>query len=327
MRLALCIAPFVLLLGAGAAGAEPSDVQVALKAIGFPADSEQRVLSGRFVRAYLPPRSERDLGVGVAFLVKLPPKDVFGKLREDRVMLRADPQTIAYGSFEGDGTLNQLAPLRLTPAQLKAYAAVAPGDTLNLSSAEIESLQSVGGDAAALERRVLELLLARYRSYRAQGLAGIAPYARRRSQMDPAADLRAVIRGARATRVLPTTFYDLLADYPEGVPADLSQVFYWAQFTARGQDTLSLVHSFQGTFGGQLVAVQRQYYVSADFNTSQAIVGFLPAPGGTLVVYTNRTSTDQLLGPASRTRLRLGRRLMAGELEKLFDAARREAAP
>jgi hypothetical protein len=327
MRLAACIAPLALLLGAGEASAEASDVQVALKAIGFPADSEQRVLSAEFVRAYLSPRSERDLGVGVAFLVKLPPEAVFAKLHDDRVMLRADPQTIAYGSFEGTGTLDQLAPLRLTPAQLKSYAAAAPGDALNLSSAEIESLQSIGGGAAALERRVRELLLARYRSYRAQGLAGIAPYARRRGPMDPAADLREVIRGARATGILPTVFYDLLADYPKGASADLSQVFYWAQFTSGGRDTISLVHSFQGRFGGRLVAVQRQYYVSTGFNTSQAIVGFLPAPGGTFVLYTNRTSTDQLLGLAGGTRLRLGQRLMAGELEKLFDTARRQAAP
>jgi len=296
-------------------------VKTALKALEFPSGAESKVLAGEFVQVTLPSHSERDLSIGIAFLVKSPPGQIVQKLGEDRVLLRVDPQTIAYASLEGDGTPEQLAALKLTPAQVKAYAAAAPGDALNLSRQEIASLQSVGKDTAALRRAVQGLLLARYRAYRAKGLGGIAPYARKRAPTDPAGELTAVVRGVRASDILPTTFCDLLGDYPKGVPADLSEVFYWAQFTARGQDTISLVHGFQGTFGGELIAVQRQYYVSTGFNTSQAIVGFLPAPGGTLVLYTNHTSTDQVTGVGGSTKRSIGRLLMSSELEKLFRAA------
>jgi len=324
-RVACCIGTLLLL--AGTAGAQALDPKSALAALGFPADVEKKVLAGQFVRVPLPSHFDGDISVGIAFLVRTPPARLLEKLREDRVLLRLDPQTIAYGPIEGEGSPEQLAALKLTPAQLKAYAAVAPGDALNLSRQEIASLQSAGHDAATLGREVRELLLARYRAYRVQGLGGIAPYARKAGQTEPAAELGAVVRGIRASGVLPAALCDLLADYPKGAPADLAEVFQLAQFTSRGTDTLSLVHSFQGTFGGHLIAVQRYFYVSTGFNVTHAIVGFLPAPEGTLVLYTNHTSTDQVRGIGAGTKRSIGRSLMSGELEKLFKAATADLTP
>lgn len=311
----------VALLLMGIARAEAADVHHVLQALDFPRDAEQRVLAGKFVHTTLPTRSERDLGVGIAFLVKSPPGTLMRKLREDRVLLRADRQTIAYGSLEGDGTPEQLARLRLTPAQVKAYRAPGVGEALNLSTQEIASLQAAGPDTSALERTIRGLLLARYRAYRAKGLAGIAPYARKGTQTDPAAELVAVVRGVRASGILPAAFCNLLDNYPQDVPADLAQVFYWAQFTAQGQDTIALVHAFQGTFDGEFIAVQRQYYVSTGFNTTQAVVGFLSVPAGTLAIYTNHTSTDQVTGVGGGAKRKIGRSLMASELETLFKVA------
>jgi hypothetical protein len=152
------------------------------------------------------------------------------------------------------------------------------------------------------------------------GLAGIAPYARKGSRTDPAGELQAINRVVRASQLLPEPFYTLLCDYPKGAPADIFQAFDWEQFTAHGEDTIALVHTFQGTFGGILVAAQRQYYVSTGFNAEQAIAGLLPAPGGTLVIYTNHTSTDQLTGFGSGAKRTIGRSLMASELQKLFQS-------
>jgi hypothetical protein len=305
---------------AAGAGAQTIDAKNALQTLGFPADAEAKVLAGEFVQRSLPAASERDLNVGIAFLVKTTPEKLTQKLREDRVLQRVDPQTIAYGNFEGDGAPAQLARLKLTPAQLKAYAAAGPGDALNLSSEEIAALGAAGKDPAAIERVVHEQLIARYRAYRAKGLAGIAPYARKGSQTDAAGELTGVNRVVRANKVLPAPFYDLLDHYPQSAPADLTEIFYWSQFTAHGEDTITLVHAFQGTFGGNLVAVQRQYYVSTGYNVEQAIVGFLPAEQGTLVLYGNHTSTDQLAGFGSSAKRSIGRQLMADELQKLFTA-------
>jgi hypothetical protein len=52
------------------------------------------------------------------------------------------------------------------------------GEEINLSLDEIAALHAAGADAHAIENAVRAVLLARYRAYRAKGLAGIASYAR-----------------------------------------------------------------------------------------------------------------------------------------------------
>ena len=216
----------------------------------------------------------------------------------------------------------QFAGLKLTPAQLKAYSAAKPGDDLNLSSEELAALSTAGKDAAAIQDKVHQLLLARHQAYRSRGLAGIAPYVRKNSKTDPADDLSGINRTVRESGLLPPALCDLLSNYPAGAPADLAEKFYWSQFTAHGADTIALVHALQKTFAGTLIAVQRHYYVSTGYNVEQAIAGFLPVTEGTLVIYTNRTSTDQLAGFGSSTKRTIGRKIMSGELKKLFEKTR-----
>jgi hypothetical protein len=305
-----------------AADVQALDAKTVLNKLGFPSDAEQQVLAGEFVETGLPTTSERDLNVGIAFLVKQPPDKLVRTVQEQMLMQRIDPATIAYGKFEGDGTPAQLAGLKLTPAQQKAYADAKPGETLNLSSEEITALNAAGKDPAAIQDKVHELLLARYRAYRAKGLAGIAPYARKGSKTDPAADLSAVIATARKSALLPAAFYDLLANYPKDIPADAVETHYWSQFTAHGEDTIALVHTLQATFAGTLIGVNRHYYASTGYNVVQAVTGFLPVEGGTLVIYTNHTSTDQVGGFGGSAKRGIGRKFMAGELKKLFDKGR-----
>jgi len=307
------------------AGARAIDAKTALNKLGFPSNTEQQAVAGQFVEVALGTSSERDLNVGIAFLVKQPPEKLARTVMKEMLLSRVDPDTIAYARFDGEGALAQLAGLKLTPTQLKAYANAQPGEDLNLSSEEIAALHAAGKDADAVQNKVHELLLARYRAYRAKGLAGIAPYARKGSQTDPAGDLAKDDHLARESNLLPAEFHDLLDNYPRGAPSGLAENFYWSQFKAHGVDTIALVHAFQGTFGGTLVSVQRHYYVSTGYNTEQAIAGFLPAEGGTLVIYTNHTSTDQVAGFGGGAKRSIGRKIMASELKKLFDKARAPA--
>jgi hypothetical protein len=302
------------------------DAKTALDKLGFPSDTEEQVLAGKFVETALPTSTKRDLNVGIAFLVKQDPEKIVRTVREEMLMQRVDPGTIAYAKFEGEGTLAQLAGLKLTPTQLKAYSNAKAGEDLNLSNEEIAALNAAGKDPAAVQDKVRRLLLVRYRAYRAKGLAGMSPYARKGGKTDPAADLAAVIATARKSALLPAAFYDLLDNYPQGIPADLVETHYWSQFTAHGADTIALVHTMQGTFAGTLIGVQRHYYVSTGYNVEQAITGFLPVKGGTLVIYTNHTSTDQVTGFGGGIKRSIGRKVMAGELKKLFERVRAAVA-
>jgi hypothetical protein len=303
--------------------AHAMDPTIVLQALGFPADTRTRVEAGRFVEVPLPTGSDRDLNIGIAFLVaKRSPPAVARTVREEKRILQADPNVIAYGDLEGDGTAAELAGLTLTPGQRKAFGSVAPGDALNLSLDEIATLRAVGGDAHAIQSAVHALLLARHRAYRAKGLAGIAPYARVRSAISAGDDLAVVNRGARATGIFPTKLYDLLDRYPDDRPPDLAENFYWVQLRAHGEDTITLEHVFQATVEDMAVLVQRQYYVSTGYNAEQAIAAFLPVDDGTLVVYANHTSTDQVAGVGGPAKRALGRTVMVRQFERLFTATR-----
>jgi hypothetical protein len=313
----------VALLVALPGAAHAIDPAVALDALGFPRDTWTPVEAGRFVEVALPPRFDRDLNVGIAFLVWEPSPGVVARtVRQEKRVLQADPNMIAYGDLQGEGTAAQLERLRLTPPQLKAFARAAPGSDLNLSLDEIAALRAAGGDAHAIEGAVHALLLARYRAYRSKGLAGIAPYARAGYATSASRDLAAVNGGARATGVLPTTFYDVLDRYPAHLPPGFAEDLYWMQLRAHGEDTVALEHVFQLTFADAAVLVQRQYYVSTGYNAEQAIVLFLPVRGRTLVIYTNHTSTDQVTGVGGGAKRTIGRSIMARQLKAIFETTR-----
>jgi len=313
----------VALLMAVPGAAHAIDAAGALDALGFPRDTRTRVEAGQFVEVALPTWFDRDLNVGIAFVVLEPsPAVVARTVRQEKRVLQADPNVIAYGDLQGEGAAAQLERLTLTPSQLEAFARAAPGKDLNLSLDEIATLRAVGGDPQAIDDAVHALLLARYRAYRSKGLAGMVPYARAGSATSAGDDLVAVNRGARATGVLPTKLYDLLDHYPAGLPPGLAENLYWMQLRAHGADTIALEHVFQVTFDDAEVLVQRQFYVSTGYNAEQAIVVFLPAQGRTLVVYTNHTSTDQVTGLGGGAKRTIGRSYMARQLKDIFETTR-----
>jgi hypothetical protein len=311
----------LLLSAPGPAGA--IDPGTALDALRFPRDTRAQVEAGRFVEVALPTNSARDLNVGIAFLVAgRSPVEIARTVREEKRVLRADPNLIAFGNFEGEGTTADLDGLRLTPVQREAFAHAALGEDLNLSRDELAALHTARGDARAIEDAFRAILLSRYRAYRSRGLAGIAPYARPGPAVSASDDLAAFNRGARASRVLATTVYDLLDRYPDDVPPDFAENHYWMQFRAHGEDTIALEHVFQVVLDETAVLVQRQYYVSQGYNAEQAIVAFLAVDQGTLVIYTNHTSTDQVAGFGGGTKRAIGRTLMADQLKRVFEATR-----
>ena len=67
------------------AGARAVDMKTALDKLGFPADTAAQVEAGKFVDVPLTTATERDLNVGIAFLVKEDPTKLARMLEEKRV--------------------------------------------------------------------------------------------------------------------------------------------------------------------------------------------------------------------------------------------------
>ena len=134
----------------------------------------------------------------------------------------------------------------------------------------------------------------------------------------PADELRSATTATKRLQALVPAAYQFLLDYPASKPAGTEEAYRWSHLTAHGVPTLALAHSLYVPDGDGWVVVQRQFYVSGGYNCEQAISAFLPMKTGTLVVYTNRTSTDQVLGFGGGAKREIGSKLLSSQLQDLY---------
>ena len=308
------------------AQAQPSADEVLANA-GLSADAKQRVLNGEFVTADASPVSDRDLAVSMAFLVKTSP-DALSKQIVAGSLIASDAQVQAYALFKKPGSLADLAGLRISGDEAKALAGAKAGAALNLSAAEIAAFNGLpGGNQQAVQRELQQMLLRRYQAYRASGLAGIAPYARGGgSDINLESDLRKATQAAQGLAKYLPKFHALLAGYPQGMDAETQENFSWLRSKIHGEFTYVLQHTLVVADGAARAVAQRQYYVSTGYNGEQAVAGFLPVPGGTLVVYSSHAFTDQVSGFGGSMKRGIGTRVMADQLKKMFEVGRTKAA-
>ena len=168
---------WVMLVAETAVNAGGFTVDQVMVDINFPPDSAARVRRGEMVHSDPHESSEREMAVGLTFLVEQPVAEVL-KAHRALVDLKEDPQLSTSVPIHGHGTLADFASLVLEPkgeAESKRYLAASPGDTLNLSADEIQAfnaLAAAGGDPKAkVEEQLKRLLLARYQAYVDRGLA------------------------------------------------------------------------------------------------------------------------------------------------------------
>jgi hypothetical protein len=174
-----------------------------------------------------------------------------------------------------------------------------------------------------VEPQVRSALLARLQAYRANGLAGIAPYAHADGKSrSPAEELRTATQASKKLQQHAPAAYQFLLSYPNGKPPGTEEIFRWSHFDAHGVPTLALTHVLLVPDGEAWIVAQRQFYVSTGYNAEQAVAAFLPSQAGTVVVYANRTSTDQITGFGGGAKRSLGSKMLASQLEGMFEKAR-----
>jgi hypothetical protein len=197
-----CAAAFLLLIPRTVAAAEQPSIEQLIVDLGFPADATARVRRGEMLEADPTESSGSELAIGLMFLVKQPPAEIAKAFRK-AVDLKQDRQLASSTQIKGAGSLADFTTLVLTPdgaAEAKRYLKARPGETLNLSPDEIRAFNALspgdGQAVAQVEEQVRRLLLARYQSYLAKGLDGIAPYARADGLQEPGRELRGAVGAA-----------------------------------------------------------------------------------------------------------------------------------
>jgi hypothetical protein len=292
----------------------------------FSKDDIQRVRNGELVKTTTKETSEKELAAVMVFLVKAPVQRLLGSLKAGPSP-RNDPQVQGVTEISAEGSFVDPKAIVLQPGgdkETKRYLGAEPGDTLNLSTAEIASFAALkGAGQAQVEDAVRQMLLARYQAYRSQGLAGIAPYARGKDkQSQPAADLRRYTEAAKGLNKYAPAFYDVLMNYPQGLPADVKQRFFCIRYAMGGRPVFALRQRLAMPLEDAYVVADRDFYVSHDYNDTQAVGALLPVENGTVVVYLNRTTTDQLGGFGASAKQAIGRNMMAKQISEIFEKAR-----
>lgn len=315
-------------VGALPAAADLPEATALLAELGLSPDEIAQVEAGELVRHAVPPASARELTAGLAFHVPVSPAELVKSAQQD-LLDRVDPNMIGFSAVKAPGSAEDFAKLTLQPdaaSRAQAYTSAQPGGDLNLSAEEIAAFQKLGAGAtpAAVEAQVRSALLARAQAYRRQGLAGIAPYALAGGQTrSPAEELRTATRASKALEKHAPAAYQYLLSYPSGKPPGTQESLRWSHFDAHGTPTLALTQVLILPDGDAFIVSQRQFYASTGYNAEQAIAAFLPAKdGGTVVVYGNRTSTDQITGFGGGTKRSIGSKVLSSQLETMFEKAR-----
>ena len=306
------------------------DANDLLAEIGFPADAKQQVLDGKFVTVGLDPTSERELAMAMAFLVSEPPAKLIAEVKKDLVT-GVDPNTTGHGVISGAGSLDDFKSVSFgsdAKKQAKVFLKAKPGDDLNLSTAEIDAFAALakqGGDATAVQDQLRKLLLARFQAYHTRGLDGIEAYDRGGKETPAGGDLRRAVEAAKGLKQNAPNFYDSLLNYPKSRPAELEEEFSWSHYIAHGSPVFLLNHRSWMPDGDAWLIAVRQYYVTSSYNTVQILAGFLPVKDGTLVIYVNRTSTDQVAGFGGSTKRAMGTKVMTSQIKGLFEKVKASA--
>jgi hypothetical protein len=296
-------------------------------------DSDQeKVRKGEIVDWSPSEGSDRELALGMVFLVNATPKDLT-EIYKEAIILKELSVITAHGQITGEGTMADLAKVALKPnanKEAKRYLNVKPGDELNLDQKEMaafRALQSAGKGGAVpvkqVEALIREGLLTRYQSYHKNGLAGIAPYERSSGDQRHAGDelLLSTKQMTGVAKYLPVV-HNFLLNYPKDLPKEeaknFEEKFYWLNIDVFGRPTYILVHRMLFHVGDALFANERHYYASHDYNSMLQGVAAIPAKEGTFMFYIGRVSTDQVAGFTSAALHPVSRAIAAPYIKDMF---------
>jgi hypothetical protein len=298
-----------LALVSSVAAQTPSIQEAALR-LGFDASAIGSAMRGQIVTRDLEASTNREIAVAGAAFIHAPIQRAEDWIRSGG-SFKSDPRIAAVVELPGrDVQPTDLAALRLSEREMpevRALLHAKAGPALNLSSEEGERFRALRPQvkgpedqqdalAAGLVTDELRRVLAeRANAYRASGLGGAAPYARgAREQTSPREEL---LSAAGAERLLAEGDTLRRASLTREAPdPGVEHHLFAIQSTVELRPEFELVHLMASKADGGFGFVERHFYASQSFNTVEITALFLPVQDGTFVLYSNRTSTDGLVG-------------------------------
>ena len=299
--------------------------------LGFQEPDIDRLTQGEIVGRDLKEDSKKELALAVAMVVKAPFGEVSDWIAKGTID-KVDETILSHGEIpDGAVSAESFAGLELAPAELDKLLKAEAGADFNLSQPEIENLQAIAKANAsapvakqreAIAQGYREVLAGRTNAYRKTGLAGIAPFTRGGEEAHPGKELSLAIGEMKFVEEGAPTFYRAFKSFPADASATGKSSFTWQVQSIQERPTAILVHRLFEKHEDFAVGGRREYFVGQSFNSLQLIAGAFPFGEDTLIFYTNRTFTDQVAGFGSGTKHTVGRKMMLGEVVKLFESIR-----
>jgi hypothetical protein len=295
-------------------------------------DTEKKsLMSGDFVQREAEETSKKELAAMLLLLIP-EPLDKCLSQAENLDWLRADQDVIAFEDLGSNPTADGFEGAVFTPDEgdeIRKLANVKPGSNFNLSKDEIATLQKLRREhtgrcdknpacAQAFNEAYSNMLFDRLQAYRQGGVAAIAPYDRGEDEASPAEELTG---GGETLNVLKKempSLYAAFMEYPASQIDGVEHTFVWKKHKAQDRPTFSLLHRMMHEGENLVILLEREFYVSQSYNSLMTASGAFAKDDQTLLVYLNRTSTDQVAGFGSSMRHGIGRKMMVSEIKKNY---------
>lgn len=298
----------------------------------------EKLLAGEIVSYDLESGTDKELALAVGLLIEVP-IDQLAKFVLNGGLIRASKNVIDVHLFGDNPPSEELfSGVGFAADESKEVAALvraAPGSKFNLSKPEIERLNSVartvessgsGDDPAvrgAMNDAYRAVLLERYRAFRQGGLNGIAPYDRGKKIVEPGEELRDKIERAHLMKERMPNFHRALLNYPDDGRDDIHNRFALVKQIGDSRPIYVLSRRmYQFVPGTYALDVYSEFYVGHSYNSQMIVSGAFHVEQGTLIFYSNRTSTDQVAGFGGGMKRSIGRGMMRSAVIEYFESVR-----
>jgi len=340
MRLAACFF-FVVMLTAFTATAgvtEPTTPDQILTGLGFTETDKRAVASGEIIAINLPTVRDNQLKGAVAMRVPVS-LDRAAAFYDDGQRLTVDATVLEFGILGSPVDENDWQNVRLGAddnGEVKRILTNRPASILNVSPEEAAALKNEltpiiadqPGATGIVNNVYRRILSERYRSYRDNGLNGVAPYVRGvNGRASPAVEIRAdlAVESFSILERFPA-FRRAVLNFPESQPPGVTSTFFWIRTTVEGRPHYALAHEMTTRGPDFLIVYSRDYYSTHTYNTLQSTFLWLPDDGGLLAVHVNAGTTDEITGFFSGIARQVGKDRMKSDLVANFTEVRKQLA-
>ena len=291
----------------------------------FDASDIKKVRKRGFDVAKIHEVSDREIAIVIACLVQGAPEDALAPFLGDALPIDEDlleSQQLIDKEFH-EKSFAAISLGSNNRDEIQHYLDAKPGFGLNLSSDEIAALQALRGtdDPGQVEALLEDILLARYLSYRENGLAGAQSYAREKGEdVSPGEELRKTEGDLKGLHELYPDFHNAWLSYPRNMPEDLvADDFFWVKLTIDERPAFMLSHRLvTNSEDAHLVGI-RDYYISHFFDVSQRVAAVIRLESGEhILIYIERAWVDYWSGFVSLSK-RIGRKVMKKQMEHLLE--------